>query len=237
VKSFVIGTAVSSFAGREFCCRVVAACQPTVSGAGLLELNVTQFPELQNVNGSVRLLFNSIVGSRPNGPLYPVVVSRGAANQFYTLNARCTHQGCAVPAFDSASAASVCPCHGSRYGIDGSLLAGPATLPLSRYSNSFDGVLLCIEIPGLSYNISGLAVQNGNAPRLSLQFPTFLNSQYQVLFRQSLSDSGTVVPFATTLSAPATGTVFVGTGNSSTLYVDRTSERGFYTVAINVSPG
>jgi nitrite reductase/ring-hydroxylating ferredoxin subunit len=232
-----VGTAVSSFAGGELCCRVVAACQPTVSGAGIVELNVTQFPGLQNANGSVRLLFNSIVGSRPNGPLYPVVVSRGAADQFYTLNARCPHQGCAVPAFNSTFAASVCPCHGSRFGIDGSLLAGPATLPLSRYSNSFDGTLLCIEIPGLGYNVSGLAVQNGNAPRLSLQFPTFLNSKYQLLFRQSVSDSGTVVPFATTLSGPATGTVFVGTGNSATLYIDRTSESGFYTVAINPSPG
>ena len=178
LKSFVVGTAVSSVAGRELCLRVVAACRPTFSGAGILELNVSQFPALQNANGSVRLLFNSLLASRPTGPLYPVLVNRGAGNQFYTLSARCTHQGCAVATFNSSFASCMCPCHGSRFALDGSLLAGPATLPLTSYKNSFDGTLLCIEIPGLGYNISALAVQNGNAPRLSLQFHTFSGSQY-----------------------------------------------------------
>jgi len=237
LKSFVMGTAVSSFAGHEICLRLVAACQPTVSGAGILELNVTQFPALQNANGSVRLLFNSLFGSRPSGPLYPVLVNRGAGNQFYTLSARCTHQGCAVPEFNPSLAASVCPCHLSHFAIDGSVLAGPAMLPLTRYNNSFDGTNLCIEIPGLGYNVSGFAAQNGSAPRFSLRFTTFLNSQYQILFRQAVSDPGTVIPFATTLSGSANNTVFTGTGNSMTVYVDRTSETGFYMVAIITSEG
>jgi Rieske Fe-S protein len=236
-KSFVAVTAVTSFAGNELCVRLVAGCQPTVSGDGILELNVSQFPALQNVNGSVRLLFNSIQLSHPTGPLYPVLVNRGAANQFYTMSARCTHQGCVVATFNPTSAASVCPCHGSHFGIDGSLLTGPAINPLTRYNNSFDGTILCIEIPTLGYNVSGLAVQNGSAPRFSLQFSTLLNSQYQVLFRQIISDPGNVIPFATTLSGSATNTVFTGTGNYATLYVDPTTPAGFYTVAIIASVG
>jgi Rieske Fe-S protein len=237
LRYFVVGTAVSTLTGREFSLSLLAACQPTASGDGILEVNVSQFPALQNVKGSVRLLFNSLLGSRPTGTLYPVLVNRAATNQFYTLSARCTHQGCAAPAFDPSFGASICPCHLSQFAIDGAVLGGPATLPLTRYSNSFDGSLLCIEIPGLGYNVSGVAVQNGNAPRFNLQFPTFLNSQYQVLFRQAVSDPGTVIPFATNLSGSTTNTVLTGTGNSTTVYVDRTSETGFYVVSMLTTQG
>ena len=237
LKSFVVGTAVSTFAGQELWLSVAAACQPAVSGTGVLELNVSQFPPLQDVNGSVRLLFNSLQASRPSGPVYPVLVNRGPGNQFYTLSARCPHQGCAVGAFDPNFAACFCPCHGSRFAIDGALIAGPALVPLTTYINSLDGNILCIEIPGLGYNLRGLAVQNGNAPRFQLQFPTFLNSQYQILFRQAVSAPGTPIPFATTLSGSATNNLLTGTGNSATVYVDRISESGFYTVAIVVSQG
>jgi nitrite reductase/ring-hydroxylating ferredoxin subunit len=238
VKGFVAATAVSSFAGNELLQSVMGACQPTVSGDGILEVDVSQFPALQNVNGSVRLLFNSLFGgSHPSGTLYPVLVNRGAGNQFYTLSSRCTHLGCVVPAFNSSLAASVCPCHLSRYAIDGTVIAGPATLPLTSYNNSFDGTNLCIEIPGLGYSVSGLAVQNGNAPRLSLQFPTFQGSQYQALFRQVISNPGTVIPFATTLSGSATNTIFTGTGSPATLYVDSTTAMGFYTITIITNEG
>jgi nitrite reductase/ring-hydroxylating ferredoxin subunit len=237
LKCFVLGSAISSFAGRLLCLKVLGSCQPSASGAGILQLDISQFPSLQDVNGSVRLLFSSLLGSRPSGPLDPVLVNRGSGNQFYTLSGRCTHQGCAVAGFDPSFAACLCPCHGSRFAIDGAVLAGPATLSLASYTNSFDGRVLCIEIPGLAYNVSGQAVQNANAPRFSLQFPTFLNSQYQILSRQALSDSGIVVPFATTLAGSTTNTVLNGTGNPATVYVDRTSKSGFYAVSMLAGQG
>jgi glycine/D-amino acid oxidase-like deaminating enzyme len=42
---------------------------------------------------------------------------------------RCTHQGC-VLAFDEAERSWDCPCHGSRYDADGSVISGPATREL-----------------------------------------------------------------------------------------------------------
>lgn len=47
----------------------------------------------------------------------------------HAVSARCTHLGCLV-AFNEAETAWECPCHGSRFGIDGEVLHGPALRPL-----------------------------------------------------------------------------------------------------------
>jgi cytochrome b6-f complex iron-sulfur subunit len=43
----------------------------------------------------------------------------------------CPHLGCSY-AFDDGKQHFVCPCHGSEFGLDGSVLHGPATSPLSH---------------------------------------------------------------------------------------------------------
>ncbi|MFH8755823.1 FAD-dependent oxidoreductase [Streptomyces atroolivaceus] len=47
----------------------------------------------------------------------------------HAVSARCTHLGCLV-AFNEAETAWECPCHGSRFSIDGEVLHGPALRPL-----------------------------------------------------------------------------------------------------------
>ncbi|WP_137991396.1 FAD-dependent oxidoreductase [Streptomyces vilmorinianum] len=44
---------------------------------------------------------------------------------------RCTHMGCEL-GFDDLEGTWECPCHGSRFAADGSVLQGPATRPLER---------------------------------------------------------------------------------------------------------
>lgn len=57
-------------------------------------------------------------------------VFRDTAGGLHALSARCTHLGCIVQ-FNDAESAWECPCHGSRFGIDGQVLHGPANRPLA----------------------------------------------------------------------------------------------------------
>jgi glycine/D-amino acid oxidase-like deaminating enzyme/nitrite reductase/ring-hydroxylating ferredoxin subunit len=59
-------------------------------------------------------------------------VYRDAAGDLHAVSARCTHLGCIV-AFNDAEKSWDCPCHGSRFGIDGEVLNGPATAPLESH--------------------------------------------------------------------------------------------------------
>ncbi|GAA0517538.1 iron-sulfur-binding protein [Saccharopolyspora subtropica] len=49
----------------------------------------------------------------------------------HAVGLRCTHLGCLVR-FNSAENTWDCPCHGSRFDVDGAVLEGPATHPLQR---------------------------------------------------------------------------------------------------------
>ncbi len=56
-------------------------------------------------------------------------VYRDGTGLLHTVSATCTHLGCLV-AFNDAEKAWECPCHGSRFDVDGQVLQGPATSPL-----------------------------------------------------------------------------------------------------------
>jgi Rieske Fe-S protein len=58
-------------------------------------------------------------------------VYRDGTGEVHAVSARCTHLGCFVN-FNQAETAWECPCHGSRFGVDGSVLQGPANRPLER---------------------------------------------------------------------------------------------------------
>ncbi|MFR0354911.1 FAD-dependent oxidoreductase [Streptomyces sediminimaris] len=58
-------------------------------------------------------------------------VHRDEKGELRAVSARCTHLGCLV-AFNRAEQAWECPCHGSRFAPDGSILQGPAVRPLER---------------------------------------------------------------------------------------------------------
>jgi nitrite reductase/ring-hydroxylating ferredoxin subunit len=55
---------------------------------------------------------------------------RDRTGALHAVSARCTHLGCQV-AWNAAEQTWDCPCHGSRFRPDGSVIEGPATRPLS----------------------------------------------------------------------------------------------------------
>jgi Rieske Fe-S protein len=60
-----------------------------------------------------------------------VAVARTHDGQLVAVRAACTHLGCLV-AHNAADQSWDCPCHGSRFGLDGTVLEGPASAPLER---------------------------------------------------------------------------------------------------------
>jgi glycine/D-amino acid oxidase-like deaminating enzyme/nitrite reductase/ring-hydroxylating ferredoxin subunit len=56
-------------------------------------------------------------------------IYRKPTGETVVLSARCTHLGCIV-AFNDAEHTWDCPCHGSRFAVDGTVRQGPATRPL-----------------------------------------------------------------------------------------------------------
>jgi nitrite reductase/ring-hydroxylating ferredoxin subunit len=56
------------------------------------------------------------------------IVHRHADGTVQAWAARCTHLGCRLDRV--IDGVVVCPCHGSRFDVDGRVLAGPATQPL-----------------------------------------------------------------------------------------------------------
>jgi glycine/D-amino acid oxidase-like deaminating enzyme/nitrite reductase/ring-hydroxylating ferredoxin subunit len=53
------------------------------------------------------------------------------AGNRHAVSPSCTHMGCLV-SFNGVEKAWECPCHGSRFSLDGAVLQGPATKPLRR---------------------------------------------------------------------------------------------------------
>jgi len=60
-----------------------------------------------------------------------LAVYRDEGGHTYELSPRCTHMGCTVDWNDTAKTWD-CPCHGSRFAFDGSVVRGPAADPLER---------------------------------------------------------------------------------------------------------
>lgn len=52
--------------------------------------------------------------------------------EIHALIDRCSHRGCSLSEGTFDGSAITCPCHGSRFGLDGRLLRGPATNPQPR---------------------------------------------------------------------------------------------------------
>ena len=72
-----------------------------------------------------------------------VIVFRDpSTSELVALKSLCTHQGCTVK-WKADDDNLACPCHGSTFGKDGSIIEGPASTPLDVYQvKEEEGVVL-----------------------------------------------------------------------------------------------
>jgi len=61
-----------------------------------------------------------------------IMVVRISDSQVVALSAICTHAGCSMD-YTAGQKVLDCPCHGSQFATDGSVLRGPAARPLRVY--------------------------------------------------------------------------------------------------------
>lgn len=67
-----------------------------------------------------------------------VVITQPTEGDFKAFTAICTHQGCLVSSVEGNEI--LCPCHGSRFSAtDGSVIQGPATMPLQPAGIAVEG--------------------------------------------------------------------------------------------------
>jgi nitrite reductase/ring-hydroxylating ferredoxin subunit len=104
-----------------------------------IAISLGSFPDLMKAGGS-------IVG-RASGYRDPIVIAQVNQGMFVAFDAICTHMNCTV-AYNALNLTLDCPCHGSTYeAADGTVLGGPAPLPLTKLAVSSDGTTVTVTLP------------------------------------------------------------------------------------------
>ncbi len=75
-----------------------------------------------------------------------IMFVRDTEETIVAVDSVCTHKQCTVE-YDTESKKIVCPCHGSKYRLDGTVLSPPAEKPLKAYPVILtdDKVVITIE--------------------------------------------------------------------------------------------
>lgn len=73
-----------------------------------------------------------------------IILIRSTDTVYVALSKVCTHSQCTVT-YNPSNNNLPCPCHGSLYTINGTVVNGPAPNPLKRYDVKKDGNILTIS--------------------------------------------------------------------------------------------
>lgn len=188
-----------------------------------LRLKLADFSVLSGDGGSVGFSY---------GVDFPVLVGK-SNGEFYALRGQCPHSsGTVIP----LNGSFFCTNHGSVFDLEGIAFSGPAVgTQLPQYTHNYyetDGVLE-IVVPNLAHKVT--VVDRSGLDRVAMTFETVAGVKYEVRFRNQVSGTETVVPFATTSTGPLTTTEVTGQGTVKTVYVARTGSAGFFVVNAKVT--
>jgi Rieske Fe-S protein len=88
---------------------------------------------------------NSVLNNVGGSKIVQTLLVASTAAGYIALSSICTHEGCGV-SFDSTASNIKCGCHGSSFTTAGSVITGPATMPLASYNVSKTGNILTISL-------------------------------------------------------------------------------------------
>ena len=126
----LFGGTVLLFAPAVFDSCSKAADTSGLAGNNVIDLNSTEFAVLKTIGGF------AYSGN--------IVIFRTSDTSYTALSRTCTHQGCTV-SYNSSVKRMVCPCHGAEFSTGGSVLQGPASSPLAKYTATVSGTTLTIS--------------------------------------------------------------------------------------------
>jgi Rieske Fe-S protein len=131
------------------CARFVdepVAIEAGTPAKGLLSLPMARIPELGQAGGSVLLHVNAtdFLGRRVS-----VLVANTTSEGLRAYGAYCPHSGCEVAWVDDENSV-VCPCHLSRFAVDGAVTHPPAVVNLDTFPAKLspDGQTLIVDLSG-----------------------------------------------------------------------------------------
>ncbi|MBI2620257.1 MAG: ubiquinol-cytochrome c reductase iron-sulfur subunit [Ignavibacteriales bacterium] len=140
-REFLKKTALLLGAGATGTALNTAGCAP--STAPLLRAQVTDsvlrfdtaIPELALSGDGVALVSDYLE--------YPILLIRRTDGTFSAISAECTHLGCIVK---KQKLVLRCPCHGSAYDFEGTVLNGPTEVPLHQFRAKQTGTIVEIRL-------------------------------------------------------------------------------------------
>lgn len=240
IKSILWGSALS-VVGEKVMSQSITG-QLHAAGAtskGLIKLKISDFPVLGVANGSLRLGSSSIGSDKnPVGLYPPVIINRGTSNNYSAMDARCPHSGCVVGTYKPTVGFMTCPCHSSKFKIDGTYVTGPANSSLIKFPVTPENQgFISIEIEEMSFEVLITPVLNNNRQRLKIKFLAFEQITYEVRFRTFNGTPSKVVPFSLSVDSaiPQTALLLTRTpDDDTTLFIDPPTENGMIQVAIQM---
>ena len=140
------GMALGIAASRILSDRIRGEENPWASLYSPRRSKLSAVPKLVSENAKVAIRRTTDMLPLPSGGLKDIAPGEGAVvrhrgrlvaayrdpgGRVHAVSHKCTHLGCDVE-WNAAERSWDCPCHGSRFGTDGSVLNGPATKPLER---------------------------------------------------------------------------------------------------------
>ena len=103
--------------------------------AGKLAIPLDKAEKLKTVGGSAVLKVKDMT----------ILFVRDSETSIRALDPVCTHLQCIV-AYNQQAKRIECPCHGSKFDLEGKVTHGPASKPLKTYEASISGDRILVEV-------------------------------------------------------------------------------------------